>query len=189
MTRAVLIALGITFLVPSASAWADTYTNDFYGYSVPIPQGLSLCPFGDPESLVNNHGAAILLEGGPEDCGKSRATVGMMAFWDVLEDMPAEDVIKRSCETPKGGSKIVNRRFKIAKLRSVTCERRFPDGSLEIRVAAVSTTRDQEGFPTETYTVSLDTDPLREAEDIAAFKKILQSFRICTPKKDCLPAP
>jgi len=191
VNKILMLALTAFFLIQSVSSRAEVYSNEKYGFFIPIPKGLTVCPYGQPESIINNHGAAILLQGNSDDCQNlsSLPSIGLWADWDAYEAKTVKDATAIFCTPPKVGTITITRRFHIGSLRSLTCELHFSDGWVNIRVDALSKVLHSDGIPLEHYSISLYTFPNRVAKDIVILKKVLKTFKLCIPDKDCPEAP
>jgi hypothetical protein len=185
MQRAMLlfIAIMVTVLLPAATKEPQTYRNEEFGITLPVPEGTVLCPTPKGE---HDHGAAILLG---TNGGKACSDLAHGRRIDIFAGPNASyvtkelrDYLKWECTygvkspcLPAPGN------LEIAGLPSMAGRMNHPDGWIDIVVVTQAGKPDpafDASVPSLNYDLSLHTTSAHLKDDLPIFREVLKTIKL-----------
>jgi hypothetical protein len=176
------VSLIAAVTLSAATAKPHVYRNDEFGITVPVPQGVLLCPLPDDE---HDHGPVFLL--GTTDATSCRDDIKRHRYISVFASYQTDDTkrlrdfLNWQCEGPcrpaPGG-------LRVPGLRSASARVDRPSGWIEIIVVTQAGTPDPDfdaSIPSVNYELSLYTRPNHLAADLRVFRAVLQTIRLSPP--------
>lgn len=181
-----LRSLGVGFLAGLTFpllAYAETYRNAEFGFSVDVPDGAPTCRGEPPE---HNHGLDIFLDDGADGCRDllKRPFVGIFATYNAMFDPNPEAHLQLLCNADDGKLTEPPDGLRIDGRHSAICRLERTDGWIEVRIVAQNVEISEADALTEgtvpgvNYEILLRTKPERYHVDLVELRTILSTVHI-----------
>jgi hypothetical protein len=185
MVRTMLVAAAV-MAVASLSAATDKpqiYRNEEFGITLPVPEGVLLCPNPDGE---HDHGPVMVLDRseakGCNDAEGGRIVEVFASFNAVQATKTLRKLLQSECtDTAKGGCRLAPPDLRISGMRSAAGRVNRSGRWIDIFVVTQAGKPDpafDASVPSVNYVLWLHTRPERLEEDLRTFRAVLATIRL-----------